>query len=67
MRVSRRVVPHDISSRHFEVGETRREKVMVEDLLGALRQTRPDQQVALVFVRGDQRQQVEVMIGSRST
>ncbi|MCP9275944.1 S1C family serine protease [Mycolicibacterium arenosum] len=39
----------------------------VEDLLSALRQTRPGQQVALVFVRGDQRQQVEVTIGSRST
>ena len=39
----------------------------VEDLLSALRQTRPGQQVALVFVRGDQRQQVEVTIGSRPT
>ncbi|MDV3134266.1 S1C family serine protease [Mycobacterium sp. 29Ha] len=39
----------------------------VEDLLSALRQTRPGQQVELVFVRGDQRQHVDVTIGSRPT
>jgi serine protease Do len=37
----------------------------VEDLLGSLRQTRPDTQQPLVFIRGGDRHEVSVMVGSR--
>jgi serine protease Do len=37
----------------------------VEELLSSLRQTQPGTQTSLVFVRGTQRQQVTVTVGSR--
>jgi serine protease Do len=37
----------------------------VEDLLSSLRQTQPGTQTSLVFMRGTQRQQVTVTVGSR--